>query len=73
MNVLDLKLLTAKYVKNSRVSIYYARTVSISEKKKITRGKSNLLHYVSGPFNSLSFDLDQQWMAQICLILPLSI
>lgn len=35
--------------------------------------KSDLLHNVFGPFHSLSFDFNQQWMAGICLILPLSI
>lgn len=35
--------------------------------------QSDLLHNVFGPFHSLSFDFNQQWMAGIGLILPLSI
>lgn len=35
--------------------------------------QSDLLHNIFGPFHSLSFDFNQQWMAGIGLILPLSI
>ena len=34
---------------------------------------SVLLHNVFGPFHSLSFDLDQQWVTEVRLIFPLPI